>query len=68
MKANMGSADRIIRILAAIAIGVLWYTGVISGTLAIILGLVAIVFIATSFMRVCPLYSPFGLSTLRKKS
>jgi hypothetical protein len=68
MKANMGTADRIIRILIAIVIGVLWYTEVISGTLAIILGIVAIAFIATSFMRVCPMYLPFGLSTLRKKS
>jgi len=68
MKANMGTADRIIRIIAAIAIGILWYTGAISGTLAIILGIVAVAFVATSFMRVCPMYLPFGLSTLRRKN
>jgi hypothetical protein len=60
---NMGTADRTIRILIAIVIGVLYFTHVISGVLAIILGIVAIIFIVTSIFGVCPAYGPLGLST-----
>ncbi len=63
MKANMGTADRIIRLIAALVIGYLYYVGMISGTIAIILGVLAIVFVLTSFVSFCPLYLPFGLST-----
>ena len=67
MKQNMGSFDRIFRFAAAAIIAVLYYMGMISGTLAIVLGVVAIAFALTSFIGWCPLYLPFGLSTLRKK-
>ena len=67
MKKNMGTADRVIRTLIAIAIGILWYTGRISGTLAIILGAVAVIFLLTSLVSRCPAYIPIGLST-RKES
>lgn len=66
MKANMGSVDKIIRVVAAILIGVLYYMGIISGTVAIVLGVVAAIFIATSFISFCPLYLPFGISTRPK--
>jgi hypothetical protein len=67
MKKNMGSADRIIRILLAIAIAILYFTHQISGTAAIILGALAIIFVATSFISFCPLYLPFGISTRKKQ-
>lgn len=63
----MGTADKSIRIILAVVIAILYYTNVISGTTAIILGIVALILIATSFMSFCPLYLPFGISTLRKK-
>ncbi|MGJ3233468.1 YgaP family membrane protein [Marivirga sp.] len=66
MKANMGTADKTVRIILAIVVGVLYYFGIISGTLAIILGIFAVVFIATSFISFCPLYLPFGITTRRK--
>lgn len=66
MKANMGSTDKVIRILAAILIGVLYFTQQISGTVAIILLVLASIFILTSFMSFCPLYLPFGISTKPK--
>jgi hypothetical protein len=66
MKKNMGSTDKIIRIAAAVVIAVLYFTNTISGTLALILGAFAIIFIITSFVSVCPLYIPFGLSTRKK--
>jgi hypothetical protein len=66
MKANMGKADKSVRIILAIAVGVLYYFGVISGTLVIIFGVLAIVFVATSFISFCPLYLPFGISTRKK--
>jgi hypothetical protein len=63
MKANMGSTDKIIRILAAILIAVLYFTNQISGTTATILLVLAGVFILTSLISFCPLYLPFGIST-----
>lgn len=66
MKKNMGSTDRIIRISAAVLIAILYFTNIISGTLAMVLGAFAIIFILTSFISVCPLYMPFGLSTRKK--
>jgi hypothetical protein len=67
MMQNMGAADRTIRILIAVAIGVLYYLHVISGTLAIVLGVIAVIFVLTSFVAFCPAYLPFGLSTRAKK-
>lgn len=66
MKANMGTADRVIRVIIAAVVGYLYYVGLISGTAAIIFGLFAIIFFATSFMSFCPLYLPFGISTKKK--
>ena len=66
MKKNMGVADKSLRILSAVVIGILYYVGVISGMVAITLGVLAIVFVITSFMSFCPLYLPFGLSTRGK--
>ena len=68
MKANMGAADKTIRILLAIIVGVLYLLGIIDGTIAIILGILALVFVATSFISFCPLYLPFGISTKRKRA
>ena len=67
MKKNMGGADRIIRLVIVIAVVVLYLTDIISGTLAIILGIVAVIFLLTSLLGFCPSYLPFGLST-RKSS
>lgn len=59
----MGTTDQIIRILVALVIAGLYFTNQITGTAAIILLILAVVFILTSFMSFCPLYLPFGLST-----
>ncbi len=67
MKANMGTLDKVIRILVAIVIAVLYFTNQISGTTAIVLLILAGVFILTSFMSFCPLYLPFGISTKKKE-
>ena len=64
MKFNMGKFDRIIRFALAVVIGVLYLAGIISGTAAIILGVVAAIFILTSFIGCCPAYLPFGMSTM----
>lgn len=63
MKQNMGSADRAIRIILAVVVGILYLTGSITGTAAVILGIIAVVFLLTSFVGVCPAYRIFGLST-----
>jgi hypothetical protein len=67
MKKNMGSTDKIIRLLFAIVVAVLFYTKTVEGTLALVLGILATVMVATSLISFCPLYLPFGLSTRKKK-
>ncbi|MFC4685858.1 DUF2892 domain-containing protein [Epilithonimonas pallida] len=67
MKKNLGTVDKAIRIIIAVGIAVLYFTNVISGTLAIVLGILAVVFLLTSFISFCPLYLPFGINTLKKK-
>jgi len=63
MKQNMGTLDRIIRFILAVIIGILYFTGQISGTAAIVLGIIAIAFILTSAVGHCPAYTPLKLST-----
>jgi len=65
MKKNMGTIDRAVRVLLAVIVAVLYFTGTISGAVAVVLGIAAIVFLATSFVGTCPAYLPFGLSTRR---
>jgi len=62
----MGSTDKIIRIAIAVIIAVLYFTNTISGTVALVLGAFAVIFLLTSFISFCPLYSPFGISTRKK--
>jgi len=63
MKINMGTIDRFIRLTIAAIIAILYFTGQISGALAMVLGIVAIAFIVTSLTGRCPGYLPFGIST-----
>ena len=67
MRKNMGSFDRILRAALAVTVAVLYFTGVLSGTAAIVLGILAVVFLATSFIGVCPLYYPLKISTRKKE-
>ena len=68
MKANMGTTDRTLRLVTVIAVAVCYFTSVISGTVALIAGIIAVIFLITSMVGVCPAYLPFGLSTLRKRT
>jgi hypothetical protein len=63
MKTNMGSVDKVMRILAAVAIGVLYFMHFLSGTLAVVLLVIAGIFILTSLVSFCPLYAIFGINT-----
>jgi amino acid transporter len=66
MKKNMGTIDRIIRIVLAIVVAILYMNGSITGVAAVILGILALVFIITSLIGFCPLYVPFKISTISK--
>ena len=66
MKQNMGTIDRLIRIILAVIVGILYFTGQISGTAAIVLGIFAIAFILTSIVGHCPLYTPLKISTKKE--
>ena len=67
MKKNMGTIDKVIRILIALVIIALYFAHVISGTIAIVLLVLSAIFIVTSFISFCPLYLPFGINTGKKK-
>lgn len=63
MKPNMGNVDRIIRLVLAVIFAYLYFTGAVSGTLGIILIVLAAIFVLTSLVSFCPLYYPFKFST-----
>jgi len=67
MKKNMGHIDRIIRVIIAVVFAALYFSGSITGTLGLVLVALSVVLVATSLVGSCPLYFPFGISTLRKK-
>ncbi|WP_149277130.1 YgaP family membrane protein [Pareuzebyella sediminis] len=67
MKKNMGVADRTIRIIAALIIAALYYFKVVEGTLAYVLLALAAIFLLTSFVSFCPLYTLFGINTCKVK-
>ncbi len=67
MQANMGSLDRGLRILVAVVVAILIATGMLSGTWAYVLGIIAVVFLLTSLLSFCPIYKLFGVSTNRAK-
>ncbi len=67
MKKNMGNSDRIIRLAIALAVVVLYFTGIINNTLAYVLLGLSTIFVITSFIGFCPIYTMFGLSTCKAK-
>lgn len=67
MKNNVGNADRIIRLLIAVVIAVLYFTNVITGTVGLVLLVLAGVFVLTSLVGFCPIYALMGINTCRKK-
>ncbi|MEQ8240842.1 MAG: DUF2892 domain-containing protein [Cyclobacteriaceae bacterium] len=68
MKNNMGTADRIIRVIIAAIIATLYFMNILTGTLGIVLLVLAGVFVLTSLISFCPLYTLFGLKTCPMKT
>jgi len=66
MKKNIGKTDRMIRIGFAALIIILYFTHVITGTISIVLGIIAILMLATSFINFCPVYALFGMNTCER--
>jgi hypothetical protein len=66
MKTNMGIIDRVVRIVVALVFIGLYFANVVTGTLAIVLLILAGVFILTALAGFCPLYLPFGINTWKK--
>ncbi len=67
MKKNMGNADRIIRVIIATIVAVLYFNGTLSGTIGTVLIVLAAVFVLTSLVSFCPLYAPLGINTCSQK-
>ena len=68
MRKNMGSADRLVRLIVAVLVAVLYYNGTIAGTLGIVLLVLAGIFVLTSLVSFCPLYKPLGINTCKAKN
>ena len=68
MKKNMGNLDRTIRLLIAVVIGMFYLTGAVTGTMATILLIIALIFVLTSLIKFCPLYVPFKICTIKKST
>ena len=66
MKSNLGTTDKIVRVMAAIVISILSLTGIINGILSTILLVVAALLVITSLINLCPIYLIFGISTKRE--
>lgn len=67
MTKNMGMVDRVMRVVLALVVGVLYLARLISGVAAVVLGIFAAIFLITGLVGFCPAYTPFGLSTRGKK-
>jgi hypothetical protein len=67
MKKNMGTTDRVIRIILAIVFGVLYFNHTVTGTLGIVLLVLGVVFLLTSLVSFCPLYTILGWNTCKSK-
>ena len=67
MKKNMGSADKIVRVILALVFAALYFTGTVTGVMGYVLLALGGVFVLTSFVSFCPLCAPFGLSTCKTK-
>ena len=65
MKRNLSNTDRIIRVLIAALFGYLYFSGIVTGALGIVLLVLGVVFLLTSVVAFCPLYAPFKLSTYK---
>lgn len=68
MQKNMGNTDKAIRILGAVVMAALYFTGMVTGVVGIIMLVVAVVFVLTSLVSFCPIYTLFGVSTCPKPS
>jgi hypothetical protein len=67
MKKNMGGTDRLLRLIVAAVVVALYFFGVIEGTLGFVLLILSAIFVLTSFVSFCPLYTPFGINTCKTK-
>jgi hypothetical protein len=65
MKSNMSSTDRIGRVIFAVLVVLLYLMDIISGSVAIVLFVIAAIFVATSAISFCPIYTIFGINTKR---
>lgn len=67
MKKNMGNTDRILRVLLAAVFAYLYFSGTVTGTLGLVLVILGAVFVLTSLVSFCPLYTLVGLNTCTRK-
>lgn len=65
MKKNMGNVDRVFRLFLAAVLAALYFTDTVPGTTGLVLLVLGVVFLITSFIGVCPLYLPFGIKTFK---
>ncbi len=67
MKKNIGSTDRYIRLGIAFLIAILYFTGVLTGTMAMVFGFIALIMVITALLNFCPIFSLLGISSVKKE-
>jgi len=67
MTKNMGSVDRVVRLILGVVLAALVAVGTVTGALAVVLGIIAIVMFVTGLLGVCPLYKLLGGFSTRKE-
>jgi hypothetical protein len=67
MKKNVGSIDRLLRIILALAFAILIFNGTFTGAAAVIFGILAVVLLGTGLVSICPLYAIMKFSTAKKE-
>ncbi len=63
MKKNMGSTDKVVRLILAAVFAALYFTGNVTGVLGYGLLALGAIFVLTSLVSFCPIYALVGMST-----
>lgn len=66
MEKNVGTIDRVVRIIIGIVLVYLAATGMVQGIVMYIVGLFGLIMLATAVLLYCPLYVPLKINTTEK--
>jgi hypothetical protein len=68
MKKNIGSADKIVRLLLAVVGLVVYFTGTVTGIWGLVILIVGVILGLTALINFCPIWAAVGVNTSSKTS